>query len=202
VGENTTERLGGWFDRLRRGDDKALDELIVHFQHRLTLLARKMLRGFPLVASREDVTDVLQSALLRLSKALKALARQQAQLAETPILRGVDILRLGATQISRELLDLADYHRRRPIVELPSASGLGSAGSSSPATLADWTEFHRAAASLPEPLAEVFDLLWYCGLSQDEAATLLGVSARTVRSRNRAAKQEILDALGGTLPGS
>ena len=49
---------------------------------------------------------------------------------------------------------------------------------------------------------EVFDLLWYHGLTQDEAAALIGVSVRTVKSRWRSARLRIAEALGGELPGA
>src|SRR5262249_38190459 len=39
-----------------------------------------------------------------------------------------------------------------------------------------WTEFHEAAAGLPEDLRAAFDLLWYQGVPQAEAAALLGVA--------------------------
>ena len=39
-----------------------------------------------------------------------------------------------------------------------------------PAKLAEWTAFHEQAGSLPDPLSSVFDLIYYQGLSQDEAA--------------------------------
>ena len=44
-----------------------------------------------------------------------------------------------------------------------------------------WTEFHEAAARLPDGLRAVFDLLWYQGLTQAEAAALLGVAVPTVK---------------------
>src|SRR6516162_2147040 len=36
-----------------------------------------------------------------------------------------------------------------------------------------WTEFHEAVAQLPDDLRAVFDLLWYQGMSQAEAADVL-----------------------------
>src|SRR5262245_60781966 len=46
-----------------------------------------------------------------------------------------------------------------------------------------WTEFHEAVARLPDDLRAVLDLLWYQGMSQAEAAELLGVAVRTVKLR-------------------
>jgi RNA polymerase sigma-70 factor (ECF subfamily) len=69
-----------------------------------------------------------------------------------------------------------------------------------PGRLAAWAEFHAAVAALGEADRELFDLLWYQGLTQAEAATLLGVSERTVNSRWLAARVRLSDALGGQLP--
>jgi RNA polymerase sigma-70 factor (ECF subfamily) len=41
---------------------------------------------------------------------------------------------------------------------------------------------------LPDQEREVFDLLYYEGVSQDEAAAILGCSARTIRRRWNEAK--------------
>ena len=81
-------------------------------------------------------------------------------------------------------------------VELPSLAS----GSSNP--LDQWTEFHEAAAGLPESQREVFDLVWYHGLSQSEVASVQHVSVRTVKKRWNAARLAIYDALGGRLPGT
>jgi RNA polymerase sigma-70 factor (ECF subfamily) len=49
---------------------------------------------------------------------------------------------------------------------------------------------------LPEAEREVFDLLWYQGLHQDEAAAALGVTVRTVKNRWRSAKLALQRLLG------
>ena len=45
-----------------------------------------------------------------------------------------------------------------------------------------WTEFHEAVTRLPDDLRAVFDLLWYQGMSQAEAAELLGIAVPTAVS--------------------
>jgi RNA polymerase sigma factor (sigma-70 family) len=60
-----------------------------------------------------------------------------------------------------------------------------------------WTEFHEAAARLPEDLRAVFDLLWYQEMSQAEAAALLGVAVPTVKLRWMKARRQVQQALGG-----
>jgi RNA polymerase sigma-70 factor (ECF subfamily) len=59
-----------------------------------------------------------------------------------------------------------------------------------------WSEFHEAATSLPDDQRAVFDLLWYHGLSQPEAADLLGIPLRTLQRLWRTARL----TLGPLLP--
>ena len=61
-----------------------------------------------------------------------------------------------------------------------------------------WTEFHEAAARLPDELLVVFDLLWYQGLPQAEAAAVLGVAVPTVKLRWMKARLQVQLALGGS----
>jgi RNA polymerase sigma-70 factor (ECF subfamily) len=61
-----------------------------------------------------------------------------------------------------------------------------------------WTEFHEAATRLPEELRAVFDLLWYQGISQAEAAALLGIAVPTVKLRWMKARLQVQQALGGS----
>jgi RNA polymerase sigma factor (sigma-70 family) len=69
-----------------------------------------------------------------------------------------------------------------------------------PDRLAAWTEFHEQVERLPEEEREVFSLLWYKGLSQAEAAEVLGVSDRTIKRRWQSARLHLHEALGGQLP--
>jgi RNA polymerase sigma factor (sigma-70 family) len=61
-----------------------------------------------------------------------------------------------------------------------------------------WTDFHEAAARLPDDLRAVFDLLWYQELSQAEAAALLGIAVPTVKLRWMKARLQVQQALGGS----
>ena len=80
-----------------------------------------------------------------------------------------------------------------------SLSPLDCAGemTQNPLRLAQWKELHEGIESLPEPLREMFDLLWYNELSQDQAADIVGVSTRQIKRRWRDAKLALADALGG-----
>src|SRR5262249_47152679 len=61
-----------------------------------------------------------------------------------------------------------------------------------------WTEFHEAVARLPDDLRAVFDLLWYQGLTQTEAAAPLGAAVPAVKLRWMKARLQVQQALGGS----
>jgi RNA polymerase sigma-70 factor (ECF subfamily) len=118
-----------------------------------------------------------------------------------------EFLRLAALQIRRELIDLARHHfgpagaaagqtpMRSPAALDPSESTLD------PGHLAAWGEFHEQIGRLPEEEREVFDLLWYQGLTHAQAAELLQLSTKTIQRRWQAACLRLHAALGGNLPG-
>ncbi len=202
-GFDRTTEIQVRLDRLRAGDGAAIDGLLTIAADRLNRLARKMLKDFPGVARWEQTEDVAQNALIRLDRALRAVAPPTAR----------DFFRLAAAQIRRELIDMARHHygpRGPGAHHSTQADRAGpSDGGPLPATpdttydpgrLAAWAEFHGAVDSLSDDDRELFDLLWYQGVSQAEAAALLGVSERTVHSRWLAARVRLNDALGGQLP--
>jgi RNA polymerase sigma factor (sigma-70 family) len=190
-----TASLHDMLGRFQAGDDAALDELIRRTSDRLDRLARKMLRGFPLVRAREQTQDILQNALVRLTRSLREV--RPASIA--------DYFRLAAEQVRRELLDLARFHRRRIAVNHTLAPAdvpdLNSPhGGDMAADLERWHAFHEAVEQLPAALREVFGLKFYHGWTQVQIAELLGVSDRQVRQLWRDACLRLNDLLGGDLP--
>jgi RNA polymerase sigma factor (sigma-70 family) len=203
--ENQTVLIEGWIQRLKTGDDQARKELINCACDRLTRLSRKMLRGFHRVKRWEATDDVAQNALMRLYRTL----------AEVKPATAIEFYRLAATNIRRELLDLArhyygpqglganyatvegDTHQTVPgLGHAPSATG-EDAG-----RLEMWANFHEQVEHLPDEDKEVFDLLWYQQLPQAEVAQLLDVSERTVKRRWASARLKLHEALGGQSPES
>jgi RNA polymerase sigma factor (sigma-70 family) len=200
ISQSDTVKIAGWVERMRLGDRGALNELFVHFERRLRMLTRSMLRDFPGVHRWEQTDDVYQKALLRLRRALQEVAPGDTQA----------FFGLAALQIRRELLSLAKHYRSQlspSRLEMVAATGaVGSRERSAadvddPGALAEWAEFHEAAAALPEPERKVFELLWYHDLPQKDAAAILGVCVGTVKKRWRAARHAIHETLGGALPG-
>jgi RNA polymerase sigma-70 factor (ECF subfamily) len=186
-----------WIDRLRAGDARARDELLTCASERLRRLTRKMLRDYPGVRQFEETDDVFQNAAVRLHRAL----------CEAAPASGRDFIRLAAAQIRRELIDLARHYRSQAAGPLPAGGETDGPPGDPPETtqdpgrLADWGEFHCQIAALPDEEREVFDLLWYQGLSQAEAAAVIQVSLKTLKRRWQAARRQLYRALDGKLPG-
>jgi len=92
-----------------------------------------MLGEFPGFRAREQAEDVLQNALIRLTRS----PRQ-----ETPALVP-DFFGLAAKHPRRELLDLARSHARRPTAHL--TDDLPDQAGDSTTELDRWTALHEAA---------------------------------------------------------
>jgi RNA polymerase sigma-70 factor (ECF subfamily) len=174
---------------LQAGEPEGRDGLLQHARARLEQLASRMLRDFPGVRRWEQTDDVLQGALVRLLRCL-----EQVQPA-TPR----DFLALAALQIRRELIDLARHYHgpHGPGAHHATGSHPEPDGDThDPARLAEWSEMHALVEQLPQPQQEVFGLLHYQGLSQAEAAAVLGVVVRTVQRHWQAALLSLHDRLG------
>jgi RNA polymerase sigma-70 factor (ECF subfamily) len=195
-----TVRYRGWIDRLRHGDGSALNEILTHFEARLIHLTHLMLARFPGVRRWEQTGDVFQEAMLRLQRALAVASPESPR----------RFLQLAALQVRRELLSMAKYYEFRASPSRAGVVGNGSSGepmepssdTDGPFDLSAWTEFHEKADGLDDDLRAAFDLLWYDGLTQEQAAAVLNVSERTVRDRWQKARRALLRELGGQLPGS
>lgn len=179
--------------RMRGGDPAAKEELLARTCDRLVAVTRKIKRDFAQVGRWEQTEDVFQNASLRLCRAL----------AEVEIRDSRHFFSLAAMQIRRELLDMVRHWHgpegpaRHHLTQIPKerdeedngASLLERAGEQSDAQdMLEWGEFHEHVERLPAEDREVFDLLYYHGLTQDEAAATLGVSSRTIKRRWREAR--------------
>jgi RNA polymerase sigma-70 factor (ECF subfamily) len=184
MSDNQSTILQQHLDRLQAGDLSARDGLLRHAAANLQRLVRRMLGDYPGVRRWEDADDVGQNAAVRLWKSLEEVRPATTR----------DFYRLAALQVRRELLDLARRYggpnglgaRHDSVAPRGETSaGLAEPGTSTldPGRLAQWTEFHRLVDELPEPLHEVFDLLYYQDLPHAKAAALLDVSEPTLRRR-------------------
>jgi RNA polymerase sigma factor (sigma-70 family) len=68
--------------------------------------------------------------------------------------------------------------------------------------LEEWMRLHKLVETLPEEDREVFELLWYGGLTAENAASVLGVSLRTVRRRWQSAQAALPKELRKEVPTS
>jgi len=180
-------RFQSLVDAVRRGDPRAREILLAHASDRLLVLTRRMFRGRPGLQRWEQTDDVFQNAMLRLHRALGEASPESVR----------HFFNLAAVQIRRELIDLGRKHfgphgigRNHHTDHQPGDEQGGTLHTleSEPADFAEWTEFHERAQSLPAAEREVFDLLYYEGVSQEEAASILDCSVRTIRRRWNDAK--------------
>jgi RNA polymerase sigma factor (sigma-70 family) len=169
-----------WLCQAVNGDAAATDALLRHFGARLTVLTHSMLGSFERVKRWADTDDVLQNALVRLLGALRDVRPATPR----------DFIALATLQIRRELLDMARHYY--------GPQGLGANHDSQgnhaihaeaadlshePSSLAQWTELHEQIGALPDEQREVVGLLFYQGMSQAEAATMLQMPLRTLQRR-------------------
>jgi RNA polymerase sigma-70 factor (ECF subfamily) len=199
VSQGQTAQLESLIARLQAGDVAASDELVSVSCDRLLRLTRKMLKSYPRVARWEQTGDVFQNAVIRLCGALKETVPESVP----------HFLNLAALLIRRELIDLTRHHfgpqGRDAHPDTATSQGespilAATQTTLDPVKLAQWREFHEQVEALPAEEREVFNLLWYHGVPQDEAATLLKLSKRTLQRRWQSARLKIFDALKGALP--
>jgi len=201
--EDDSKVLARCLEQLAAGDLKARDSIIEIVASRLHTLAHRMLGRFPGVRRWEDTDDVFQNAAMRLHRALAAMQFQPPR----------SIMALAATQVHRELIDLARRHAGPSSYAANHGTNVmpATAGESEPqhhidcspaaeTSLDRWTLFHQAIASLPEEEREIFHLVWYLGVDQKTIATLLDCSERTVKYRWRSAREVVRAALDGQPP--
>jgi RNA polymerase sigma-70 factor (ECF subfamily) len=178
--QTPSSQVRGWLAGVRADDRDAADALVRHVADRMHELTRRMLRGFPTVRRWAETDDVLQAALIRLLRAVRAV----------PATTTRDVLALAAEQVRRELIDLArHFHgplgsgRRHATPTCGAVFPEPADATHDPTGLAEWAALHEQVGRLPDEEREVFALLYYQGLTQAEAARLLGVVVRTVQRR-------------------
>jgi RNA polymerase sigma factor (sigma-70 family) len=182
--------------QLRSGDESARGKILELCDVRLRELSHRLLGKFAKVRRWDDTDDVAQNAALRLYRALAD------TVPDSP--RG--LMGLMATQIQRELLDLARKHSgpmsyatnhgtnvRRDsqgdVVLVERAQDPDDADEEIP--IERWEQFHDVVERLPAEQREVFKLIWYLGLDQRGAADALGLSVRTLARRWAEARQMV-----------
>jgi RNA polymerase sigma factor (sigma-70 family) len=186
---------------IRLGDERARNDLFAHVSERLRLLTRHMLQTFPGVGRWEQTDDGLQNALTQLCQSLAGAQPESV----------LHFYNLAALEIRRELIDLARHymgphgqggkHLSDEIDRTTDHRGrLHHVPTGEPTCMDAWATFHEKVALLPNDERELFGLLWYDGLTHDQAAHVLGVSLRTAKRRWQSARLKLIDALEGEQP--
>lgn len=187
----------------KAGDSDSWNLILEWCMKRMQSLAHRMLREFPGVRRWEDTNDIVQSSMLRLVRALKVL----------PINSTREFFSLAATQIRRELLDLARHYSGPQGLGANYESGFHGFGTDlinrglDPADekhgsydLNAWRRLHEAVECLEPEEREVFSLVFYHGWTQAKIAELFEVDERTIRRRWRRVCEHLRELLAGNWP--
>ena len=183
-----TTILGKWLERLETGSPQVREAIIEHTCERLRLMARRMLRRSPKVRRWAETDDVLQNALIRLHRSLAEVTPTDAQ----------QFYGLAATQLRRELIDLArHFHGPMGLGNNTSEKGqeFAERQMEEPQNLNAWTEFHERIDRLSTDERDVVHLLWYSGATQGEAAKVLDISLATLKRRWQSARLRLSEAM-------
>lgn len=147
-----------------------------------------MLRDFPRLRRWEQTDDVFQTAAMKLYRSLSEVRPESVR----------HFFGLAATQIRRTLIDLARHHYGPEGQGARDESGDGhdhTGQSDTPESLCAWAEFHEQVEQLPDDEREVFQILWYSGVTQRETAELLNISESTVLRRYYRARLQLKNAM-------
>jgi len=168
-------------DRLRRGDPRAFEELVIAYQHRVFGVALRML------GSRAEAEEAAQEVFLRAHRAI-ADFRGDAKLSTWlyAIASRLCMNRLASGE--RRLLREGE----ETLARIPS-------GHASPADELERSErdaaLHRAIAELSDERRMVVVLRDLEGLSYEEIASALDLELGTVRSRLHRARMDLKEKL-------
>src|SRR5215467_7346012 len=206
MSDESTTVLQGFLERAITGDGAARQQLLERTRDRLMGHARRFLHGhYARLEPLAQTDDVVQQLYLKI---LQHQDRFWVNADGEPVRTLAEFFGHSSAWMRDVLCDQLrkaygrdDNHPAiLPLDGGPSDTGPRHEPSSNTLDgekVRRWTEFHEAVARLPDDLRAVFDLLWYQGLSQAEAAALLGIAVRTVKLRWMKARLQVQQALGG-----
>ena len=207
MNDASTVVLQGHLERALTGDPEARQLLLEVARDRLMRHARRFLHGrYARLEPFAQTDDVVQQLYLKILKNqdrfwVNARGEPVQTLAEFFGHTSAWLRDVLCDQLRKEYGRDDNHPAVLPLDGGPSDTGPRYEPSSSTADgekLRRWTEFHEAAARLPDGLRAVFDLLWYQELTQAEAAALLGIAVPTVKLRWMKARLQVQQALGGS----
>jgi RNA polymerase sigma factor (sigma-70 family) len=197
VPADSTTQLECLISRLSgSGSDRqgAVDELVARVYSRIGRLARKIFRiSFPRLRAAHGTGTVHHEVLIRIRKALQG--SQPATMNE--------FWALSTRIIRNTLIDLARSYdaslvRHAQSLDATDASDANGKRVLEPATWDEapdvaesWARMHERVSRLPAPQREVFELCFYNGLSQRQAALVLERDPATVNRLWRKAVEQL-----------
>ncbi|MDG3005917.1 sigma-70 family RNA polymerase sigma factor [Paludisphaera mucosa] len=195
--ENTTVVVQRYLDEL--GEDSPAEPvvraLLDRAVRRLHLLCSTMLhRSYPRLTrppSNLDADELLGAVAERLLKSLREARPQTVR----------QLFALANQHIRWELNDLARRLDHQPTVAALDEGGVPAPASSVSGLTPAGLRMLRAIDQLPADEREVFDLVRIQGMTQAEAAQLLGVAAVTVKRRLNRGLRLLAEQLADLRPG-
>jgi RNA polymerase sigma-70 factor (ECF subfamily) len=184
--------------RLRAGDAVALRALASRASDRLRTLGYQLYPNSSDLQCQEESAKAIENAALRLRRTLEAVS--PGSLAIFFVLAGRE-MRRELLALARNVSGLRGVHaadangRPSTSVGAPWARPLGMETTPEPQRRMRFIELHALIERLPAEDREVFDLLWYYQLDQENAAAALGITLATLKRRWMSARLQLLDLL-------
>lgn len=176
---NTTHHLDNLLTLFKKGDEKSKIQIVEFSFKRFKKLAKRMIASYPLLRTKADTDDLLQNFIIRLTKAIESIIPNNS----------ADFFQLASVLMRNELIDMGrklfgkdgakkNFEQTTDPKDLDAKEpGDGPAG------ILEWVEFHESIEELPEEEKAVFQLIFYQGFTQEDVASLLGFSLKTVFRR-------------------
>jgi DNA-directed RNA polymerase specialized sigma24 family protein len=185
---NTTSEIEARLDRMRRGDEKAADELAGIAYHRLRIAIGNLLGvSFPALQAGLDPTDVLHDVMLRLIPYIRD------QLKVVPAGAG-QFFELVATISYRTCLDRVQHFGCRPA--LPTGETVAPAATPDPRPSEErCLDLLAAKDRLPDQLQKLFGLMQQ-GFGTKEIAEMWGLDDPRVSELKAELRRQMRELLG------
>jgi len=155
------------------GDRIALEQVVTHLYDELCQIAHRQL-------VRSPGSDGLETTTLVHETYLKLVGRSRIECGERQ-----HFLALVATAVRQIIIDFARHRRAGKrgggIADLPPISGHDEAIEDNVQALIEVDQAPKRLASLDERLTRLVECRLFAGFTEEEAATALGVSRRTVQ---------------------
>lgn len=187
--EEPSSDLTELIEKMKEGDASAREELFAKAFSQLERMTRKRLdQQFGRLRLRGVETgDILDDAMVQLVKRLKEGSDLEHLSSER------DFFVMVAQYVRWALFNTAKKFAHQG-AELPPDDFI--AGETvHPFSLEQMTAFHAEVENLPQEQREVFELLYFCEKTYEEAAELLGVHRDTIKRRYRDAKDALKSVL-------